>query len=206
MGRPRRALRSLQPRPRGRSGGRGGPRRHRVLGADRRQVGEGGARTVAGANRRQPLRAARSRRHPAANRDGRARRVLRGRGRGGDRSRVVALRGRPPRACLRVGRAAAEELPRRRGLRAAAERPGRCRAARPRAVRRSRARTALRDRGDEARVRRYLRVRARRPAAGGSLRRRSTRRSSLARAARSGARSQPRPPPRRHHLPLRGGR
>ena len=51
VGRPRRALRSLQPRPRGRSGGRRGPRRHRRA---RRGSRTSGRRRRAHRGRRQP--------------------------------------------------------------------------------------------------------------------------------------------------------
>ena len=111
-----------------------------------------------------------------------------GRGRGGDRGGLLALGGRSRRPSLRVGRAAPPRLPRRRGLRAAAERPGRGRAARARPLRRARAGAALGDRGDEARLRRRARGRARRPAAGRLLRRGAARRAPCARAAGRGRR------------------
>ena len=88
--------------------------------------------------------ASRARRDAAADRRRGPGRALRGRDRGCDRLGLLALRGRSRGAPLRMGRAAAAALPRRRGLRAAAERPGRGGADRARALRRSRARRCTR--------------------------------------------------------------
>ncbi len=138
--------------------------------------------------------------------EGPGRAVPRAAGRG-DRRRVVALRGRPRRAPLGMGRAPPLRLPRRRGVRAPAQRAGRRRARRAGAVRRPPAGAALADRGDEARPRRRSRPRRRRAVAG-----RVARPGPPARAPRARPR---RPCPRpgavgpasgRHDVPLRGRR
>ena len=139
---------------------------------------------VARAGDRRALPPARARDDAAPHRDRRPRRVLRGGGRRRNRVVLLALRGRSRGAPLRVGRAAAARVPRRRGLRAAAERTGRGGADRARPLRRARADAALADRGDEARARRRLRVRARRAAAAGAARSRRI----WPRAVRSSAR------------------
>ena len=159
------AVRPLRPRPRGRARRRGRPRRHRVHGPDRRQVGAGSTRPVA---RARPSASATSSPSspPPCSGSRRRGRMLSTRVRSRRRSRQRAGSPRtistptPPSGSSRcAGATAASRC-------ASCRRTARAlRRSRAGALRRSRAGAALRDRGDEARVRRRLRVRSRRPAA-----------------------------------------
>ena len=150
-------------------------------------------------------------RHPAADRPGRPGGSLpRARGRGHLRGLAAHAR-RPRPSPRRLGGAAAQALPRRRGVRDPAERPGRRRAPgardpqrdRPRRRRSARARAPA-GRGDEARVRGRRAARPRRPPAGALPRRRLPR--GAPRADRPGARGRARgrsAAAGRHGLPVR---
>ena len=140
VGRPRGALRPPGPRRGDRSRRRPRRARARVHGTDRRQVGAGGAGAVAGAGDRRAVLAARARCDAPSSGRWRAGRVLLRAGRRGDRRGLLALRGRPRGARVRVGGAAATRLPRSCGLRAAAERAGRGCTPRARDLRGARAR------------------------------------------------------------------
>ena len=133
-----RALRPPRPRPGGRPGRRRGRARGLLLGAGRRQVGAGRQRAPWAPPARAALQAAGPRRTLRRIADGGAG-PLRGRRRRGDRGGTWLAEDDLRAHASEWVEPLRAELPRRRGVRAAAERPGRCGAACPGALRRSRA-------------------------------------------------------------------
>ena len=123
LGGSRGALRHVRARSAARPRGRPRSTRRRLHRADRREVGGESPTPFPAPPDRRAVRDPRPRGDARAPRRGRAGRVLRGIARRRDRRLLLALGGRPRGARVRMGRAPALRLPRRRGVRAAAQRP-----------------------------------------------------------------------------------